>query len=229
MKKVHSGTFIAISLISGIAFGANAQMGGPMMGSGETIVDDHTAEEEAEGKAIWEKLQAKEIGCDKLSEDDFGALGEYFMGTMMGDAHPAMNAMMVSMMGEEGEEQVHVVMGERLSGCDTEAAYPLAGRGFMPMMQMFGGGWGSGGGWGRGFGPMMGVGLGTIAGFGLIAFLIWILWWALVIAGIVAVLRWLLRRFGALKSSALDTLKERYARGEISKSEFEEKKKDLSV
>src|SRR3989344_2777456 len=54
---------------------SSAQMG--MMGYGEKT-DGHTAKEEAEGKEIWEKLQAKQITCAQLSEGDFEALGEYY-------------------------------------------------------------------------------------------------------------------------------------------------------
>ena len=113
-----------------------------MMGLGDGIEsDDHTAREEAEGKAVWEKLQVEEVSCEDLTDEDFGALGEYFMGLMTGESHEAMNAMMIQMMGEEGEEQVHVAMGKRLSGCDTLATFPVQGMGFMPMMNMMGGGW----------------------------------------------------------------------------------------
>lgn len=51
-----------------------------------------------------------------------------------------MNTMMERMMGEESEEQMHVVMGKRLSGCDTSASLPQVGLGFMPMMWMMRGG-----------------------------------------------------------------------------------------
>src|SRR3990167_4322305 len=78
---------------------------------GNSVVDDHTALEEAEGKDVWEKLQAKQLDCKDVSEEGFEALGEYFMGQMMGDAHAAMNTMIVQMMGEAGEEQMHGVMG----------------------------------------------------------------------------------------------------------------------
>jgi len=37
-------------------------------------------------------------------------------------------------------------MGKRLSGCDTSAAFPSQGVGFMPMMQMM---WGGGWSWGQ--------------------------------------------------------------------------------
>lgn len=106
-----------------------------MMG-GSIAVDDHTAREEAEGKIIWEKLQAKQIGCADLSDDDFEVLGEYFMGQMMGESHSAMNKMMVNMMGEQGEEQMHVVMGKRMSGCEPNASVPqnVINQGIMPMM-----------------------------------------------------------------------------------------------
>ncbi len=59
--------------------------------------------------------------------------------------------------------------------------------------------------------------------------------WILVIIGLVYLIRWLVQttrgespgpRGGS--SRALEILKERYARGEIDKKEFEEKKKDLS-
>ena len=35
------------------------------------ISDDHTAREEAEGKEIWEKLQAKQIECKNLTNDGY--------------------------------------------------------------------------------------------------------------------------------------------------------------
>jgi putative membrane protein len=56
--------------------------------------------------------------------------------------------------------------------------------------------------------------------------------WALAIAGIVALVRWLQaggpRRGHGAEPSPLDILKARYARGEINKEEFEQKKKDLT-
>jgi len=63
--------------------------------------------------------------------------------------------------------------------------------------------------------------------------LVMAIFWILIIATVVLVLRWLLDQFkpGATtqqrEESALDILKKRYARGEIDKAEFEEKKKDL--
>lgn len=55
------------------------------------------------------------------------------------------------------------------------------------------------------------------------------LWWILIIVVIVGAVSFFVRQQGSsnLEKSALDILKERYARGEISKQEFEEKKRDI--
>ena len=55
-----------------------------------------------------------------------------------------------------------------------------------------------------------------------------IFFWGLVIGAVVLVVRFFLSVGREKKSSeALEILKQRYARGEIEKAEFEEKKKDL--
>ncbi len=211
--------------------GAFAQGMGPgMMGAanGSSAADDHTAREEAEGKAVWEKFQAKQVACANLSEADFAALGEYFMGLMMGDSHAAMNQMMVSAMGEEGEEQMHVAMGKRLSGCDPSAVYPASGSGFMPMMNM----WGPYGMMGGRYSPNGWWGMHGYSGaWGWLQVLFSVFWWVFVVAFVVAAVKWIFgcRRGWHRRSSAHEILGERYAKGEISKQEFEEKKRDLTA
>ena len=59
-----------------------------------------------------------------------------------------------------------------------------------------------------------------------------VIFWIALIAAIFFLIRWLVRssrESSPLKTedSALDILKKRYARGEIDKEEYEEKKKDL--
>ena len=73
---------------------------------------------------------------------------------------------------------------------------------------------GMGSGWGMGFGgPFM------------------ILFWILVIVGIVILVKWLGDQSSAGRASrdksALEILRERYARGEINREEYEQKRRDL--
>jgi putative membrane protein len=57
-----------------------------------------------------------------------------------------------------------------------------------------------------------------------------LVFWALVITGIVLAIRWLVAqgRDGRQTDTALDILRQRYARGEINKDEFESKRRDLT-
>jgi len=68
---------------------------------------------------------------------------------------------------------------------------------------------------------------------GLWGGLMMLVFWIVVIVGIFILLKWLIEQtkssstHPAEKETALDILKKRYAKGEIGKEEFEEKKKDL--
>ena len=193
-------------------------------------MQEHTLREEQEGKELWNKLQAKEAPCTDLKDEQFGVLGEYYMGQMMGASHASMNAMMMQMHGEDGEEQIHIAMGKRLSGCDPNAALPTQGFGWMPMLQMMGGLGSSSQSFNQPnatYMPMMwGFGPGGY-GFGGMGSVFMIFWWILIIAVIVGAMLWVISGWD-IQCSALDLLKERYAKGEIDKKEFEEKKKDLT-
>lgn len=226
MKKIITTTLISIAFLITM-FGADAQMMGGFSNSSadwDNVVE-HTLREEKEGKELWGKFQTKEIVCADLTDEQFGVLGEYFMGQMTGDSHAAMNAMMIQMHGEEGEEQIHIVMGKRLSGCDTSTVAPGISGGWMPMMNMMTGGWSSPFG-NNSTNNMMNFGFTPFGGFGWIFM---ILWWVLIVAGIAALIKWLVGQSHSNVSgkSALDILKERYAKGEIDKKEFEEKKRGL--
>ena len=131
-------TILAVIAVGSFAPSASAQMMGGFSNSSAdwNAVVEHTAREEQEGKELWDKLQAKEIACENLNDEHYGVLGEYFMGQMAGDSHATMNAMMIQTHGEEGEEQIHIVMGKRLSSCDTSTAFPAGSGGWMPMMNM---------------------------------------------------------------------------------------------
>ena len=91
--------------------------------------------------------------------------------------------------------------------------------------------WGSFGGWRTGSWGMMGPGMMGSYGFSWFMPIIMIIFWGLVIWGIVALVRYIISSSGncaaAHTGSALEILKTRYAQGEISKEGFEEKKKAL--
>ena len=70
------------------------------------------------------------------------------------------------------------------------------------------------------------MGPGMMWGMGWIFMLIF---WGLIVFGLILLIRWLIGMTKTVKSeeSALDILKKRYARGEIDKEKYEQKKRDL--
>ena len=76
--------------------------------------------------------------------------------------------------------------------------------------------------WGPGWGP----------GYGLFGWLMMLLFWILIIVGTALIIRWLVTETGSRSAAAgdttLDILKRRYAKGEITKDQFEAMKRDLS-
>ena len=82
-------------------------------------------------------------------------------------------------------------------------------------------------GYGYGYGPQWGM-MGGYGGFGMIV-------WVVVLIAIVALVVWLVRSsasagmhpLSARRSPGLEVLEERYARGDISRDEYLQKKKDI--
>lgn len=88
--------------------------------------------------------------------------------------------------------------------------------------------WGRYGDWHMGPGMMGDWGMGWFGGIFMIVF------WILILVGLVLVIKWLIQATsrgkieGNTGSRAMEILKERYARGEIDKSQFEAMKRDLA-
>lgn len=164
-----------------------------------------------------------DLSCDSINDDQFEELGDAVMQAMIGDdeAHEVMD----NMMGGEGSESLrsmHIAMGQRYLGC---AQGQFGTMGMMGgMMSMMGtGGWQGGNGFmmNSSYGPWGAMHSGW--GVGMILF------WIIVIVAVVLLVKWLAGQSGGHKGgSALNILKARYAKGDITKEEFEAKKKDIS-
>ena len=184
-----------------------------------------SAETEAEqGGQLVQRIEAGTTTCRSLSTSDFDHIGVYVMERMLGSAaaHEAMNGRMRAMMGTRGETLAHVYMGQRFAGCATGRA-PAAFGAMMGMMGGYGSSGMMGGGY-RGNGGMMGSsshGDGWSSGNTAAIVMIGLL---LVLAA-VALLAWHpWRRTG---STPLETLRDRFARGDIDKQEFDRVRKTL--
>lgn len=77
--------------------------------------------------------------------------------------------------------------------------------------------WGDGHMWGGGYGM----------GYGLFGGLMMVLFWVILIGLIVIAVRWWMEQGSGKRSSALEILQERLARGEIDPKEYAERKKAL--
>ena len=177
--------------------------------------------------AVAESIIESKIPCEQLDDNQLEYLGDYFMEQMHpGEAHEAMD----EMMGGEGSDnlkQMHINMARSFYCGDHDSLTP----GMMNTM-MGGGMMGSG----MMSGGMMGNSINTLThsnrgglmnmmyGFGLSGFLYMIIFWGLIIWLIV----WLITKYSKKdQKSPMEILKIRYAKGEITKKQFEEMKKEL--
>jgi len=182
---------------------------------------EHQSEIE-EGK----KLVDSGVNCDTLTNEQLETIGEYYMEQMHpGEQHEAMNSMMTQMMGEEGEEQMHVNMARIRYCTGNYTGYGgMMGSGgmmgMMPMMMsMMGGNMGYG---------MMGNNPFEY-GYGYWSF--WNIIWSLFWIGLIVLVIWLIYKFiikrEGLHETPIVILKKRYAKGEINKRQFEGMKKEI--
>lgn len=150
--------------------------------------------------------------------------GRDIMNQMMGSNYDSMDSFMNQAMGQGGTQAMYEMMGKlKEKGVTVEDLNPMAQ--FMNTCQS-----------GNYTSDMMGnldgwvrYGLGIGGVVVLIGILLWIVFWIIVILGAVLLIRWVISQFrsGGMSGKEMSILRERYAKGEITKEEFEEKKKDL--
>ncbi len=143
------------------------------------------------------------ISCEKLTDEQLEAIGEYYMEQMHpGEAHEIMD----QMMGGEGSnslKQMHIQIAKRLY-CNENVGGMMGG-GMMNMMM--------------GNYP---------AYYGYNSF--WNILWQIFLIGVIALIIWLIYKLtkkGKESETPIDILQKRYAKGEISKKQFNEMKKEL--
>lgn len=210
MKKISFITILITIFILPVLILANSDSNSP----------EDVLKEIKTSQNISENSQIK---CEKVSDDQFEKIGDAVMGLM----HPGQeqHELMDKMMGGEGSFSLksgHIMMGQRYLNCFSGAYNNKMMGGMMGMPMMMGNNM-KGGGY-----SMMGN-FGQMGFFGGYGFIPMILFWGLIIVGIMVLLRWAFQGSDRKETekSPLEILKERYAKGEIDKKEFEEKKKDL--
>jgi len=161
-----------------------------------------------------------EIACSDLADEQLEAIGEYYMDQMHpGEAHETMD----EMMGGEGSEtlkQMHIQMARRLY-CNEDAGGMMGMMGSGGMMNMMRGNnmMGSG---------MMGSSFG--GGSGWLWSVVGLLFWIALLVALILLIIWLYKKIAGQATeggSALEILKKRFAKGEITKKEFESMKKEI--
>jgi len=161
-----------------------------------------------------ESLIKSRIACDDMTNDQLESIGDYYMEQMHpGESHELMD----NMMGGEGSEslkQVHINMAKRLY-CNENVyiGYGMMSSGSMINMMM-----------GRG---MMGN---YPANYDYSNYGYWNIFWILLSAAVIFLIVWIIYIFG-IKNTASETplyiLRKRFAKGEITKKEFENMKNEL--
>ena len=159
------------------------------------------------------------ISCNELTDEQLEVIGDYYMEQMHPDeAHE----MMDKMMGGEGSDslkKMHIQMATRLY-CDEDVAGKMGGS-MMNMMMSSGG-----------MMNMMGTNMmgGSFGGssWWLWSVVGWLFWIALLVALILLII-WLYKQITGqvTNDGSIEILKKRFAKGEITKKEFESMKKNI--
>ena len=161
------------------------------------------------------ELLEQRLSYDQLSDDQFELLGDYFMDIMTGEDHEFMD----DMMGGEGSEslrQMHIEIGQNFYN-EYLVTGTIRSRGMHGLMMTD-----SNSDWGH----MMYPGTGHVFwGFGFFGVILMAAFWLFVIWGAY----WIIQQLSPKKKSKtpIEILKERLAKGEITKKQFDETKRKL--
>lgn len=131
----------------------NAQMIGAFQNQPSITPTQQDLQDIQTGKDLFTKFENQQITCKELKEDDFEKIGEFVMNQRFGNAnqHVQMNENMKQMMGEQGEENMHVSFGKAATGCGVTSQSKGGGGNMM--------------GWGYNYPNMMGGNNWAFAGF----------------------------------------------------------------
>jgi len=144
------------------------------------------------------------ITCDKLTNEQLEEIGEYYMEQMMpGEAHKRAHEMMGLTEGSDAEEQFHIDLARRSYCGETAAGFGMMGRGMMGNYQ-----------------PNYNYGY---SGF-------WNGLWIVFLIGAIILVIWIIYRLtrkAKEPGTPINILQRRYAKGEISKKQFEDMKKEI--
>ncbi len=179
----------------------------------------------ADSIAYGKQLVDSNASCASLNASQLGDIGDYLMEQMHpGAAHDAMDRML----GGEGSDsltQAHIQMARVLYCGETNATVTYGAMlGMMPALYGYNyGGFGGG---------MMGSGMmgyGYMGGYGGLWWVVGLVFWLLVLFALLLLIIWLYRQVfkGGGSVPASELLRQRYAKGELTKKQFEEMKKDL--
>ena len=165
-----------------------------------SLVNAVSQEELNEAKALIDS----KISCDTLTNEQLEEIGEYYMEQMMpGEAHKRAHEMMGLTEGSGAEEQFHIDLARRSYCGETAAGGGMMGRGMMGNYQPH---------YNYGYSSFWN-GLWIIFLIGAILFVIWIIY--------------NFTRKAKEPGTPINILQRRYAKGDISKKQYEEMKKEI--
>ena len=165
-----------------------------------SLVNAVSQEELDEAKLLIDS----KITCDKLTDEQLEEIGEYYMEQMMpGEAHERAHEMMGLAEGSNAEEQFHINMARKSYCGETTARFGMMGRGMMGNYPAY-------------------------YNYGYSSF--WNGIWIIVLIGAIILVIWIsykLARKAKEPEMPINILQRRYAKGEISKKQYEDMKKEI--